>query len=634
MKTPQRAIAYLNNTLYNSWSFPDVVNIIKEELNSNPEDSFSVLDRILKDYFKGVPRANEWMAQWKSLIKQFEKTKETRTRTNKSSHTVNINTAKNIFNNYEGTQTICSTFDETASSGGPISTSSTLEVDDQASISDGATKTAVGEKFASLFDDEDEDDSTVKNQEPFRSELFKAVYLHFRGEQDLFLVANLNKLAQGLVPRNLSEALDLLSYYLLNKDMSPNEKNALKLAASHILCFSGPTATVFAHYYDKQSPNIRILFEQAKSHCTHFSTVIGLSEEVKNTMQNLIETTTEELPLRLKITEKKLQLLEGRCHNSEEMQALDVIEYLVLVMRRKEKRHSSELAFYRVTAHIMDIILSNSSLKLVDGENCSQATKSEQKANQKAFCDDFVVFPDGAVSNNILIDNCIIEYKDSIGIVRERGAPSSRKYKSVYMGTYCTVGIPSDVMSKMEESIKDSPFGVTYDGSSFIESEGHRWGIAKILNKPNGDVAVGAQITDSDGQTYIPGEIDIIMAALKSSIKCIASFTFRMKNVDTKQVTSYRSLSTEPNSQGKVHELGITLTHTIMQGKTDLKSPAIAPSVGSKSIKSIMDPAAYNEIMEALQAAKLEDEGDEEEEEEVVEELSMMRRSLMEEKLT
>lgn len=36
----------------------------------------------------------------------------------------------------------------------------------------------------------------------------------------------------------------------------------------------------------------------------------------------------------------------------------------------------------------MDLILSNSSLKLVDGENCSQATKSEQKANQKAFCDD------------------------------------------------------------------------------------------------------------------------------------------------------------------------------------------------------------------------------------------------------
>ncbi|KAL7328105.1 hypothetical protein PS15p_206427 [Mucor circinelloides] len=170
--------------------------------------------------------------------------------------------------------------------------------------------------------------------------------------------------------------------------MSPNEKNALKLSTSHILCFSGPTATVFARYFDKQSPNIRILFEQAKSHSTHFSTVTGLSEEVRNTVQNLIETTTEELPLRLKITEKKLQLLEGGRHKSEEMQALDVIEYLVSMMRRKEQRHSSELAFYRVTAHIMDIILSNSSLKLVDGENCSQATKNEQKANQKVFCDD------------------------------------------------------------------------------------------------------------------------------------------------------------------------------------------------------------------------------------------------------
>lgn len=83
-------------------------------------------------------------------------------------------------------------------------------------------------------------------------------------------------------------------------------------------------------------------------------------------LKQYCQTTTEELPLRLKITKKKLQLLEGGCHKSEEMQALDVIEYLVLMIRRKEQRHSSELAFYRVTAHIMDIILSNSSLKLVE----------------------------------------------------------------------------------------------------------------------------------------------------------------------------------------------------------------------------------------------------------------------------
>ncbi|KAG2204112.1 hypothetical protein INT47_011595 [Mucor saturninus] len=383
MRFPQRAIAYVNDTLYDSWSFPDVVDLIKEELLLNHEDSFTVLDRILKMDFKVVAKANEWINQWKSLIKQYEKTKH-----------------KPEPKNHHIMLMICSTFDETpiASSGAPISTSSTLTTtafDDQASTSDsltstsdtGATKTAVGDKFASLFDDEDEVDLAMKNQELFRRELYKAVYLHLR-EQDILLVARINKLAQGLVPRNLSEALDLLSCCLLNKNMSPNEKNALKLSASHILCFSGPTATVFALYFDKQSLNIRILFEQAKSHCTHFTTVTGLSEEVRNTMQNLIETTTEELPLGLKITEKKLQLLEGRRHKSEEMQALDVIEYLVLIMRRKEQRHSSELAFYRVTAHIMDIILSNSSLTWVDGKNCSQATKSEQKANQKAFCDD------------------------------------------------------------------------------------------------------------------------------------------------------------------------------------------------------------------------------------------------------
>ncbi|OAD02800.1 hypothetical protein MUCCIDRAFT_109644 [Mucor lusitanicus CBS 277.49] len=98
---------------------------------------------------------------------------------------------KNMFNNYQGTQTICSTFNETpiASSGAPISTSSTpttTAFDDQASTFDslastsdtGAAKTAVGDKFASLFDDEDEDDSAMNNQERFRRELYKAVYLH------------------------------------------------------------------------------------------------------------------------------------------------------------------------------------------------------------------------------------------------------------------------------------------------------------------------------------------------------------------------------------------------------------------------------------------------------------------------
>lgn len=65
-----------------------------------------------------------------------------------------------------------------------------------------------------------------------------------------------------------------------------------RLSASHILCFFEPIATVCARYFDKQSLNIRILFEQVKSHRTHFSTVTGLSEEVKNTMRNLIEVDT------------------------------------------------------------------------------------------------------------------------------------------------------------------------------------------------------------------------------------------------------------------------------------------------------------------------------------------------------
>jgi len=105
MKIPQRATAYLNDTLYDKWSFPHVVDLIKEELSLNHKDSFSVLDQILRKDFKGVAKANEWMNKWKSLIKQYEKTKETPTGTKKPSYNVNVNTAKNMFNNYQGTQT-------------------------------------------------------------------------------------------------------------------------------------------------------------------------------------------------------------------------------------------------------------------------------------------------------------------------------------------------------------------------------------------------------------------------------------------------------------------------------------------------------------------------------------------------
>ncbi|CAO3608778.1 unnamed protein product [Mucor fragilis] len=171
MKIPERAISYLNDTLHDRWSFPHVINLIKEELSLNNEDSFSVLDRILKKDFKETAKSNEWKTKWKSLIKQYEKTKETRNESNKPAYNLNVNTANNMFNNYQGSQTIHSTFTEDSSSVSkmPISESqpstTTPDINDTDDTSD------------ALSADEVEDDNATINAGLFKKESCRKLLL-------------------------------------------------------------------------------------------------------------------------------------------------------------------------------------------------------------------------------------------------------------------------------------------------------------------------------------------------------------------------------------------------------------------------------------------------------------------------
>ncbi|CEP19976.1 hypothetical protein, partial, partial [Parasitella parasitica] len=67
-----------------------------------------------------------------------------------------------------------------------------------------------------------------------------------------------------------------------------------------------------------------------------------------------------------RLAQKKVDLLQAGFGNTEETQVLDVIESLTVSLKRKKQQHNSELAYYRVTAFLLDIILNEASLQMID----------------------------------------------------------------------------------------------------------------------------------------------------------------------------------------------------------------------------------------------------------------------------
>ncbi|KAL9544088.1 hypothetical protein MBANPS3_007803 [Mucor bainieri] len=235
---------------------------------------------------------------------EYEKTKETPNETNKPAYNLNVNTANNMFNNYQGTQTIRNTFTDNSSSVSKMPTSesqpSTITPD----------MNGTDDTSDALSADEVEDDNVTTNAGLFRKEIYRAVYRFFKGEHNLFSVATLNRLSVSLTPRMLSDALDLFSYHLLSKEMTASEKNVLKLSISHIICFSGPTASIFKAYFDKQSQDIRNLYEQARARGSQFSAVDGLSDDAKKLAESMA-MPGDETDMRLRLAQKKVDLLQA-----------------------------------------------------------------------------------------------------------------------------------------------------------------------------------------------------------------------------------------------------------------------------------------------------------------------------------
>ncbi|GAN04039.1 hypothetical protein MAM1_0053d03497 [Mucor ambiguus] len=186
------------------------------------------------------------------------------------------------------------------------------------------------------------------------------------------------------VPKDFRDAVFKAGYHYVN--MEPDEKNTLKLSLCHIICFVGATAPIYDHFFSTQDPAIRLLYEAAKADVPKLPT--GLTDKARSLMDELFTTASEdENAFHLKLAEKKLEALKGPC-DSQEMQILSIIEYVVLCLVRSNQRHKSELSCYRITAFIIELVLGRSPLKIIDGENTSQAMKNAQLENQRSCLDD------------------------------------------------------------------------------------------------------------------------------------------------------------------------------------------------------------------------------------------------------
>jgi hypothetical protein len=85
--------------------------------------------------------------------------------------------------------------------------------------------------------------------------------------------------------------------------------------------------------------------------------------------------------------------------------------------------------------------------------------------------DCFMEYPDGSSSSTIFMSDVIVEYKPSAGLKRTKGKET--KFDSIYLGTFCTVGIPAKTFELLEKCVKGTSYEMSCSGDGFILSGGY-----------------------------------------------------------------------------------------------------------------------------------------------------------------
>ncbi|KAL7328519.1 hypothetical protein PS15p_206781 [Mucor circinelloides] len=217
----------------------------------------------------------------------------------------------------------------------------------------------------------------------FHRLIFKAGYEQFKSKLSLQVVQEINIMAQQLKPTNLAESLDHLACRIINSSQSAESDHVLKLSLSRILFLvGGTTLKVYRQLFHDQSYYNELLKRKPPMEPGLSNAMVSLFNEVVDIAKHGISRTRQHL------MEKRLEVLKNDGNETEEMELLDILDFVISNFDyQAKKKKKSELAYYRYAASILDIIFRNQEFGLNDGEICSKSTKDARITNMKV-CND------------------------------------------------------------------------------------------------------------------------------------------------------------------------------------------------------------------------------------------------------
>ncbi|KAI8644460.1 hypothetical protein BD408DRAFT_430422 [Parasitella parasitica] len=215
----------------------------------------------------------------------------------------------------------------------------------------------------------------------FRRLIFRAGFEHFKSDLSLQVVHEINIMEQQLEPSNLGESLDHLAYRIINTNQSGENNLVLKLSLSRILFLvGGATLKVYEQLFHNQDYFNELLKRKPTMELGLSTVMASYFDEVME-KKKLGTTRTRE-----HLMEKRLEVLRNGGGATEEMELLDILDFVISNFDYQAKK-KSELAYYRYAASILDIIFRNQEFGLNDGEICSKSTKNARITNMKV-CND------------------------------------------------------------------------------------------------------------------------------------------------------------------------------------------------------------------------------------------------------
>lgn len=165
-----------------------------------------------------------------------------------------------------------------------------------------------------------------------------------------------------LSPSSFGEHIDHLAHHLITTEQSGESENALKLALSRILHMVGGTTSHTQQQYFK-SRQLDHFLKQALA-CKP-----KLDPGFDDTMSEIYKAFLTKVDASLKearifLMKQRMEVLTENNEDSDLMKMLDILDYLVADAAPHPDSKSSELTWYRKTAHILDIILRKSFISL------------------------------------------------------------------------------------------------------------------------------------------------------------------------------------------------------------------------------------------------------------------------------